>query len=77
MEKGTGSSAGAGKATAEVVELKGAELAKAKAIYALYKGNELIYLTPDREDARGLKFDLGGKREGYKILAYGQAKEIR
>lgn len=56
---------------------KSSQLEEAKTIYAVYKGNELIFLTPDREDARGLKFDLGGKRGGYKILAYGQAREIR
>lgn len=56
---------------------KSADLSKAKTIYAVYDGAELIYLTPDREDARGLKADLGGKRDGVIILAYGQAKEIR
>jgi hypothetical protein len=71
------SSAGAGKATAEVVELKGAELSKTKMVYVVYEGDEFVYATPDREDARGLKADLGGKRDGIKIMAYSLAKEIR
>lgn len=64
-------------ATSGEVKGKSADLSKAKTIYAVYDGAELIYLTPDREDARGLKADLGGKRDGIIILAYGQAKEIR
>lgn len=63
--------------TSGEVKGKSADLSKAKTIYAVYDGAELIYLTPDREDARGLKADLGGKRDGIIILAYGQAKEIR
>lgn len=56
---------------------KSDKLCKTKIVYVVYEGDEFVYATPDREDARGMKADLGGKREGIIILAYTQAKEIR
>ena len=48
-----------------------------KKVYAVYDNNGLLAITRDRDFARQVKAENGGKRAGVVIIKYAAVKEIR